>query len=82
MSSSGLNLRNSKDLVVNSLQLIDETAGIPNDILDVISGQVVDVRNTLTSSINTISGRVGTKADLTALTLLPQQLGQKQVKQR
>ena len=81
MSSSGLNLRNSKDLVVNSLQLIDETAGIPNDILDVISGQVVDVRNTLTSSINTISGRVGTKADLTALDILTT-TGQKQVKQR
>ena len=54
MSFSGLNLRNSKDLVVNSLQLIDETGGLPNDI-DVISGQVDDVRNTLTSSINTVT---------------------------
>ena len=57
MSNSGLNLFNSRDLVVNSIQLQDSTAGTVSDIKDIITVQVQDVSKNLTSfTISSVSG--------------------------
>ena len=65
MAYSGLNLLNSRDLVVNSIQLQDSSLGIVSDIRDIINVQVQDVSNNLTaftvSSVSGVSTELGGK---------------------